>query len=714
MTMITDYQPWLQAVLNIAKHYRIEPSEERIKIQLEWNHNNNPEELLSFISRQVGLHLKKGKVTPSLLNPWSFPLLVEFKNGQVGVIHQMDAEGNIGIQLSGEQGLSQQTTQNLLLASTQNFYLLRPEKSVADLRVDEYIKPYQENWFWSIALKDWKRYLDIMLASLVANVLALATIIFSMQVYDRVVPSQSIPTLWVLAGGVLIAAIFEFVLRISRIYLSDIIGKRADLKISDLVFGHALRIKNDQRPKSTGTFISQIRELEGVRELVTSTTVTAIADLPFFFFFLVIFWFIGGNLFWVMLLVVPLMIIPGLLAQKPLAKLAQQGMRESAIRNAILVETVQGVEDIKLLRGESRFQNQWNHMNEVSAEISMQQRKIVGVLSAWTQKIQGLTYAIVVLVGCFAVMKGEMTTGALVACSILSSRMLAPISQLTGVLGRFQQAKVAKKGLDELMKKPVDQAAHAHFIHRAMLNGDYDLENVMFKYGQDDSRPVMHIPELQIKQGEKIALLGRNGAGKSTLLQLLAGMQTPQQGLIHLDQLNLALIDPADVRRDVGLLNQNSMLFYGTIRENLLLGAPLATDEDLLQALNMAGALKFVQEKKEGLDHLVLEGGTGFSGGQRQALLLARLLVRQPNILLLDEPTAAIDDVAEKEFIDQMKQWLGARTLVIATHRRAVLELVDRIIVLNDGKVVMDAPRQQIMKQQESHIQYAAIVGEKR
>lgn len=714
MTMTTDYQPWLQAVLNIAKHYRIEPSEERIKIQLEWNHNNNPEELLSFISRQVGLHLKKAKVDQSLLNPWSFPLLVEFKNGQVGVIHQMDAKGNIGIQLSGEQGLSQQTTQDLLLASTQNFYLLRPEKSVADLRVDEYIKPYQENWFWSIALKDWKRYLDIMLASLVANVLALATIIFSMQVYDRVVPSQSIPTLWVLAGGVLIAAIFEFVLRISRIYLSDIIGKRADLKISDRVFGHALRIKNDQRPKSTGTFISQIRELEGVRELVTSTTVTAIADLPFFFFFLVIFWFIGGNLFWVMLLVVPLMIIPGLLAQKPLAKLAQQGMRESAIRNAILVETVQGVEDIKLLRGESRFQNQWNHMNEVSAEISMQQRKIVGVLSAWTQKIQGLTYAIVVLVGCFAVMKGEMTTGALVACSILSSRMLAPISQLTGVLGRFQQAKVAKKGLDELMKKPVDQAAHAHFIHRAMLSGDYDLENVMFKYGQDDSRPVMHISELQIKQGEKIALLGRNGAGKSTLLQLLSGMQTPQQGLIHLDQLNLALIDPADVRRDVGLLNQNSMLFYGTIRENLLLGAPLATDEDLLQALNMAGALKFVQEKKEGLDHLVLEGGTGFSGGQRQALLLARLLVRQPNILLLDEPTAAIDDVAEKEFIDQMKQWLGARTLVIATHRRAVLELVDRIIVLNDGKVVMDAPRQQIMKQQESHIQHAAIVGEKR
>ncbi|RSR26617.1 type I secretion system permease/ATPase, partial [Acinetobacter baumannii] len=209
-------------------------------------------------------------------------------------------------------------------------------------------------WFWSIVLRDWKRYVDIMFASLIANVLALATIIFSMQVYDRVVPSQSIPTLWVLAGGVLIAALFEFTLRVSRVYLSDIIGKRADLRVSDRVFGHALRIKNKDRSKSTGSFISQIRELEGVRELVTSTTISAIADFPFFFLFLVIFAIIGGKLFWVMLLVVPLMILPGILVQKKLAQLAQEGMRESSIRNAILVEAVQGIEDIKLLRAESR------------------------------------------------------------------------------------------------------------------------------------------------------------------------------------------------------------------------------------------------------------------------------------------------------------------------------------------------------------------------
>lgn len=694
-----NYQPYLQAILLIAKHYRIETSEERIRLQMDWAGASAADEVVKTIARQIGLSVRKSKFSKEMLNPWRLPVIVVFKDGQVGVVDQADVDHNVSIQMSGDQGLAQSFVASDLQHEIESVYILRPEKSVADARIDEYIKPYESSWFWSIVLRDWKRYVDIMFASLIANILALATIIFSMQVYDRVVPSQSIPTLWVLAGGVLIAAIFEFVLRVARIYLSDIIGKRADLRISDRVFGHTLRIKNSERSKSTGTFISQIRELEGVRELVTSTTISAIADLSFFFLFLVIFWIIGGNLFWVMVLVVPLMIIPAILAQRPLAKLAREGMRESSIRNAILVESVQGIEDIKLLRAESRFQNQWNHMNEMSADISMKQRKIVGVMTAWTQKVQGLTYALVVLVGCFAVISGEMTTGALVACSILSSRMLAPIAQITGVLGRLQQAKVAKSSLDELMKKPVDQPDRAHLIHRSVLLGDYQLNGTLFKYNQDDAKPNLAIAQLAIRAGEKIAILGRNGAGKSTLLQLLSGMQMPQQGNIYLDGLDLSLIDPADIRRDTGLLNQSAHLFYGTIRENLTLGAPLASDDDLIQALKMTGAWSFVQDKKEGLDHLVLEGGLGFSGGQRQALLLSRLLIRQPNIVLLDEPTASIDDVAEKQFIDHLMNWMGHRTLIVATHRRAVLALVDRIIVMNEGKIVMDGPRDQILSQ---------------
>ncbi|MFW1759770.1 type I secretion system permease/ATPase [Acinetobacter guillouiae] len=704
MSKTMNYQPWLQAVLAIAKHYRIEPSEERLRLQLDWNPNQSIDDILILVSRQIGMSLRKTEFSEDILNPWRLPLLIQMQDGQVGVLNQLDVNGNANIQFSGDQGLAQVLTVELLKENVNNVYILRPEKSIPDVRIDEYIKPYEQNWFWTIVLRDWKRYLDVMFASLMANILALATILFSMNVYDRVIPAQSVPTLWVLAGGVLIAAIFEFCLRVARIYLSDIIGKRADLKISDKVFGHALRIKNKERSKSTGTFISQIRELEGVRELVTSTTISAIADLPFFFLFLAIFWLIGGNLFWVMVLVVPLMIIPGILIQKSLAKLASEGMREGAIRNATLVEAVQGIEDIKLLRAESRFQNQWNHMNETAADISMRQRKLVGIVGAWTQKVQGLTFAIVVLVGCFAVMKGEMTTGALVACSILSSRMLGPIAQISGVLGRFQQAKVAKTSLDELMKKPVDQAPNAHLIHRPVLNGHYELNNIVFKYSEDDAKPTLIIPKLEIQTGEKIAILGRNGAGKSTLLQLLSGMQEPVQGKIKLDGVDLGLIDPTDVRRDMGLLNQNAHLFFGSVRENLTLGSPLATDQELLNVLKLTGALSFVLDKKEGLDHQILEGGVGFSGGQRQALLLSRLLLRQPNILLLDEPTAAIDDVSEKQLIENLKGWLGQKTLVIATHRRAVLELVDRIIVVHDGKIVMDGPKEQVLGNTQTNI----------
>lgn len=699
MSHSINYQPWLQAVFTIAKHYRIEPSEERIRLQLDWNPNQSIDDILTLITRQIGMSLRKASFSEDLINPWRLPVLVEFHSGQVAIIDKVDVDGNASVQFSGDQGLAQILTLDVLKENIGHVYILRPAKSVPDARVDEYIKPYESSWFWSIVLRDWKRYVDVMFASMLANILALATIVFSMNVYDRVIPAQSTTTLWVLAGGVLIAAIFEFSLKVARIYLSDIIGKRADLRISDRVFGHALRIKNSERSKSTGSFISQIRELEGVRDLVTSTTISAISDLPFFFLFLGIFWLIGGNLFWVMLVIVPLMILPGLLAQKPLAKLANEGMREGAIRNAMLVEAVQGIEDIKLLRAEARFQNQWNHMNEASADVSMRQRKIVGVMSAWTQKIQGLAFAIVVLVGAFAVMKGDMSTGALVACSMLSSRMLGPIAQITGVLGRWQQAKVAKAGLDELMKKPVDQPDHAHLIHRPVLNGHYELTGVDFKYGKDDPKPSLMIAKLEIKVGEKIAILGRNGAGKSTLLQLLSGMQTPVQGKIKLDGVELGLIDPSDVRRDMALLNQNAHLFFGTVRENLTLGAPLANDEEILAALKITGAINFVQEKKEGLDHIILEGGVGFSGGQKQALLLSRLLIRQPNILLLDEPTASIDDVSEKQFIEHLKGWLGQKTLLVATHRRAVLELVDRIIVINDGKVVMDGPRDQILNQ---------------
>ena len=693
-------QTWLNAIIMIAKHYRKHVSEESIRLDSAWIGQVSTDDSIGYFAQKMGLKYQVFPFATKYLDHWHLPLILQFQDDKIAILQSLSKQGEASLQFVEEEGLIQSVSLADIASKTKSIHIFRPEKSVQDSRVDEYIKPFEKNWFWSIVLKDWTRYIDIMFASLVANILALATIVFSMQVYDRVVPAQSIPTLWVLAGGVLIAAIFEFILRLTRTILSDTLGKRADLRVSDRVFGHALRIKNSERPKSTGTFISQIRELESVREMVTSTTISAIADLPFFFLFLAIFAVIGGDIFWVMLLVVPLMLLPALLVQKPLARLAQEGMRESSIRNAMLVEAVQGIEDIKLLRAEHRFQNQWNQMNEVSAEIGLKQRKISGFLTAWTQKIQGLTYALVVLVGCFAVMSGDMTTGALVACSILSSRMLTPISMIAGVLGRLQQAKVAKTGLDELMKKNVDYPEQSRLIHRPALSGNYQLEKTVFQYDEDQSKPNLAISALNIKTGEKIAILGKNGAGKTTLLQILAGMQTPNQGRVLLDGIDLQLLDPYDIRRDVGLLNQNAHLFYGSVRENLTLGNPMISDEKLIQLLQLTGAWSFIQAKKEGLDHLILEGGRGFSGGQKQLLLLTRLLVADPQIILLDEPTAWLDDVSEKNLIERLTPWLTHKTLIVATHRKPILAWVDRVIILTEGKIAVDGARDEVLKQQ--------------
>lgn len=697
MKLPESYGAWLESMLAVAHHYGIGASEENVRVSLAWERGVPLDALLDLMARQLGLSLRFAAFGDAVLDPWRLPALVEFEDGNVGLIRSVNGNGMLGVLLAGEQGMETALSFDQVRQRARRMALLRPRTAVADSRVDDYIKPYKADWFRAIALRDWRRYGDVLLASVFANLLALAAMVFSMQIYDRVIPAQSSSTLWVLFGGVMVAIVFEFLLRMSRTHISDLIGKRADLKVSDLVFGHALRIRTAARSKSTGSFIAQVREVEQVRELMTSTTIGAVADVPFFLLFLAVMWLVSGPLALVALAAIPLLVIPGLLIQRPLARMANEGMRESALRNALLVEAVEGIEDIKLLRAEPRFQNQWNYANSVSAGVSMRQRFLTGLLLTWTQQVQNIVYAVVLLTGCYLVMKGDMTTGALVGSSILASRMIAPLAQLSGVFARWQQAKVARNGLDQLMQRPVDQPEAARLVHAPALRGDYALERVRFNYDEDDKRAALEIPRLHIKAGEKVALLGRMGAGKSTLLQLLAGLQTPQQGGVSLDGLDLSLIDPSDVRRDMGLMTQNARLFHGSIRQNLVMGMPLATDAEVMEAVRMAGAMPFVQSRAEGLDDMIHEGGLGLSGGQRQALLLARLLIRKPSIVLLDEPTAHFDEMTERQVIEAIDAWLPSRTLVVATHRMQVLKWVSRIIVIDGGRIVMDGSKDQIL-----------------
>ena len=689
----SDYSAWIEAILMVAKHYRLECSEENISLTSQWLQDNPISDVLRGMARQAGLTVSVIKLKRNELTSWRLPLVVQFKDGQIAVIDTMDQQGNVGITYSVDEGVKSSITEQELLDNVSLAVVLRPSHTVPDARIDDYIKPHDKNWFRKIVLRDWRPYSHIFIASFVVNVLGLAGILFTRQVYDRVIPAESYPTLYVLFSGVIVAIVFGFIMRNMRARVTDLVGKRADLRISDRVFGHALRIKNSYRPRSTGTFISQVRELDSIREMLTSTTVTAFADMPFFFLFCWVFWYLAGSLVWIPIAAVILMVIPGLLVQGKLREYANSAMRESSLRNAMLVEAVQGNEDIKTLQAEQRFQSQWNNYNAVSADVNLRLRSLTNNLNSWTQSVQGSAFAVIVLFGAPMVMEGDLTTGSLIAASILGSRMIGPMAGLTQVLNRWQQAKVAFNSINQVMELPVDNPDGAKKVHKTAINGNYRIENAAFFYAEDSPSPALTVKKLEIKQGEKIALLGRNGAGKSTLLQVLSGLLEAKSGVVTVDGVGMAHIDPADVRRDIGLMSQNATLFHGTIRENLMLGAPMAGDDDMLRVLSMTGALSFIQKLPSGLDHVISEGGGGLSGGQRQSLLLSRLLVRNPHVVLLDEPTASMDDTTEKQFLSQLKPWVSDKSLIVATHKMSVVKLVDRILVIDNGQIVLDDPK---------------------
>ena len=686
-----DLGPWLEVMLQVAHHYRLDVSPQRIRLAAI--EDARPlDEILRHMARQAGLTLRFARFDAKGLRQWRTPLVLELDDGQLAVVEAVTEDDSLSVVFAGDQGLACRLHRDELAGRITRVALLRPARPLRDVRTDDYTAPYDRHWFARIVLRDLRPYGQVMIASLVANVLALAGVLFSMQVYDRVIPAESLPTLYVLFGGVVLALVFDLTMRLLRLKVTDLLGKRADLRVSDLVYGHALRLRNSVRPKSTGSFIAQLRELEQIRDLITSSTATALADLPFFLLFLFVFWLIGGVLVFIPLVALLAMVLPGLLAQRRLARLANASMRESALRNAMLVESIQGMDEIKALQAEARFERQWNQYNAACAHSSLRLRTLTNGLVTWTQSVQGAVFAVVVVVGAPMVIAGDLTTGSLVAASMLASRMMAPMAQLTHVLTRWQQAKVALEGLDKLMQSPVDHPEGEARVHLPAIRGEYQLRQVQFRYSAE-ATPALSIGQLNIQPGERIAVLGRNGAGKSTLLQALGGAMDLAEGEINLDGIALAHLDPADLRRDVGLLTQHSRLFHGTLRENLTLGAGQASDQEIVAALAATGALEFVRQLPKGMDHLILEGGLGLSGGQRQALVLSRLLVRQPQVLLLDEPTAALDDVTERRLLDNLDRFAQGRTLVIATHRMSVLQRVDRVLVLDAGRIVIDDKR---------------------
>ena len=618
-----------------------------------------------------------------------FPTLILLRNGRCLVFAARDGDEAIVLSPFTHGGAQRVAMEKLRVAYSGDMVLARPIYK-SDGRAGGYAQPQKRHWLKSVVRDAWPAFTEVGAAAIFANLLAVASSLFVMQVYDRVVPTSNFSTLWVLTTGVVVAILAELLLRTLRAHLLEATGKTLDHKLSSRLFEQVMSVRLSAKPGSTGAFASQVKEFETVREFFTASTVAAISDAPFIIFFIIIIAILGGPVAIAPALGVIIMLVPAFLLQKRMGQLSRANLREGAIKHGLLLETVDNLEGLKAARGEGRNLRLWEMLNAQLADTGLASRNLSSAIATVGSSVQQLTYVLAVVIGVYQIAAGNMTMGALVACSLLVSRAVSPTAQFTGIMSRWQHVKVALEGLDQLMSSPTERPTDRKFTRKPDLHGHYQLKDVEVRLGPDGP-PVLNIKKLDIRPGEKVALVGGNGAGKSTLLRVLSGLGDVTSGDVLLDDVSLLQIEPSDRRHAIGFLPQDAVLFHGSLRDNLTLDGGRHSDADLLGALDAVGLGRFVQAHPHGLD-LQLSGRGSVSGGQRQAIALARLILQDPHIVLMDEPTAAYDQTNESNLIDFLSQWLEGRTVVVATHRRSVFALTDRVVALSHGRIIGDGP----------------------
>ncbi len=553
------------------------------------------------------------------------------------------------------------------------------------------------HWFWSVMAENRRLYRDVLVAALIINVFALALPLFSMNVYDRVVPNNAIETLWALSVGVLIVVCADFGLRTLRGYFVDLAGARADVKLSSAIMEKVLGLRMEVRPDSAGSFASNLRAFESVRDFISSATVTAFIDVPFALLFLVVIGWIAWPMVIPFVVGIALLLLYSLTVQRKMHALAETTYRASAQRNATLVEGLIGLETVKALGAESVIQAKWEKSAALVASVGARLRLLAATSSNGALWVQQMVSLSTIVIGVYLIHDGLLSMGGLIACYLLSSRAMAPIGQVAGLLVQYHSAATAFESLEELMKRPVERPQDKSFLSRPRLRGDIEFRNVSFAYGEDDV-PVLRDVAFAIRAGERVGILGRIGSGKTTLEKLILGLYQPTGGAVLVDGIDLRQLDPAELRRNIGYVPQDVTLFYGSLRDNIVMGMPQADDDKVVRAARIAGIGEFVDSHPHGYGMLVGERGESLSGGQRQGVAIARAMIADPPILLLDEPTAAMDHASEEAVKQQLRRHADGKTLIVITHRTSLLDLVDRIIVVDAGRIVADGPKAQVVE----------------
>ena len=644
-----------------------------------------------------GLSAKLAQRSLSDLPNLLLPAVLLLENEGACILQSVDAaEGTAEILQPESGGVSRIAVAELEHIYTGYVIFVRPEYRVGD-QSSRVLDDRDGHWFWSTLWRSARIYRDVLLASVLINLFVLANPLFVMNVYDRVVPNHAVETLWVLAIGVLVVYLFDFGLKMLRAYFIEVAGKKSDVLLSARLFEKVMGLRYDAMPGSVGAFASNLREFESIRNFLSSTTNTVLIDIPFMLLFLVVVSLIGGPLVVVPAIAVPLILVYALAVRPSLRRAIERTFSSTAQKNGTLVESLTAMETLKTQRAASPMQARWEEAVGYIARWGLRSRMLSASVVSFAGFVQQLSSVLLVIGGVYMIMEQSLSMGGLIACVILSGRAIAPLAQVASLIANYEQSLKALKTLDEIMALPDEHDSERRYLHRPDLKGGIAFQDIDFTYPGTEYGALKQV-SFSIQPGEKVALIGRIGSGKSSIQKLLMGLYQPSEGAIAVDGIDLKQIDPSDLRRCVGYVPQDVMLFAGTVRDNITIGLPRASDEQVLRAARLAGVETFVNQHPLGFDMPVGERGSALSGGQRQAVALARALLHNPAILILDEPSNSMDNASEEYLRRQLKAFAEEKTLLMVTHKMSLLDLADRLIVIDDGRVLADGPKDSVLE----------------
>ncbi|KPK25414.1 MAG: ABC transporter [Desulfobacterales bacterium SG8_35_2] len=699
-TTDTNDDPLLDCLMQLAKLHGRQATRTGLSSGLPLVHNRLTVELFARAADRAGLSARVLRRSLERISSLQLPAVLLLKDRKACVLVAIDEADQQFRILLPETGMGEKTVTKQELEDLYTGYgiFVRPKFRMERQTVEK-MSPTSsgKGWFWGTIFESWRIYRDVFLASFLINVFGLASPFFVLNVYDRVIPNAAFETLWVLAIGISVIYVFAAIMRSLRGYFVDEAGKRANLKISAALFQKVLGLRMEARPQSIGSFSRNLQEFESIRDFITSFSITALIDLPFVFLALFVIWYLGGIIVLVQIISILLLLIYTFLVQVPLQKAVEQSFQASSQKNAILIEGLTGLETIKMLGAESQIQRAWEEAVSYIAKWSARSRFLSSSVNHFSYFVQSMSVVVVVIVGVYMISHGNLSQGGLIALVILSRQAIAPMSQVVSLATRYHRARTALKTLNKIMKLPVERPEGKTFLHRSQIEGSIELKNLIFAYPGQTVK-ILNNLSLKINPAEKVGIIGPIGSGKTTLGKLILGLYEPLSGMVSIDGTDIRQIDPADLRHSIGYVSQDITLFRGTIRDNITMGAHDIDDNTVLRAAELTGVNEFVKKHSMGFDMEVGELGRGLSGGQRQCVALARAMLLDPPVLVLDEPTSNMDNRTEVLLRDNLSKVIKNKTVILISHRASLLEMVDRLIVIDNGTIIADGPKRSVLE----------------